>query len=673
MALHYRKDGGLDMRYSSSRAAMSSGFSMGASGFSGGGHFSPMNYGSNASSGLHYKKDGGLDMRYSSSRIASAFATPLSSRPPTSSELHYKKDGTMDMRYSSSRVASTSTAASPISRQPVSSGLHYKKDGGLDMRYSSSRVASASLAPSSSRPPTSSELHYKKDGTMDMRYNSSKAATSSIQSNNSSKHHYKKDGSLDMRYSSSRNTITNNNHEIPKYIPVTKTGIPDMRTTAAKDWVKQQAQNDTGEIPSWIPKTKDGSFDISKAITQEYLKWKDTTSKDYSPDQRLDYYSKKLADMLFQNLVENAREDQVDMPQYEMLPNTDDIQHQLCSRPNNSCPLRQNYRDDESDDDDDDNNNYSFRSARSHRNINCDIRSEVSELIPVINYEDLNIDFENPLGRGSFGTVYKGRWKYQIVAIKQLHLNRLSRQEKKSFVKEIKIMSSLGKHRNLVDLHGYTLEPLCLIMEYVQLGSLSYLLHYCEDPQIEAKITDGRIKKKIILGIVLGMIQLHKVEIVHGDLKPQNILITEDYTAKITDFGFATLRGKTSSSIASSKIADEQSQICGTAGYMAPELLSTSSPPEYSSDVYSFGIMFNEILQEEEPYADQFQNFAGRGPFGAVNHAKLGNRPRISGKTPIFLKHFIQKCWHQNPRNRPDFEQIFHDLKPSAVEIPHSF
>jgi serine/threonine protein kinase len=69
--------------------------------------------------------------------------------------------------------------------------------------------------------------------------------------------------------------------------------------------------------------------------------------------------------------------------------------------------------------------------------------------------------------------------------------------------------------------------------------------------------------------------------------------------------------------------------IGGTAGYMAPELLDSSSPPEFSSDVYSFGVLTNEVVAEKEPYSDQYRNFAGRGPFGAANYAKLGNRPRI--------------------------------------------
>jgi serine/threonine protein kinase len=169
------------------------------------------------------------------------------------------------------------------------------------------------------------------------------------------------------------------------------------------------------------------------------------------------------------------------------------------------------------------------------------------------------------------------------------------------------------------------------------------------------------------------MAQLHACSVVHGDLKPQNILISKDYIAKVTDFGFATLRGKTSSSIASSIVSNDDTAVCGTAAYMAPELLQSSSPPENSSDVYSFGVMLNEMIQEEEPYSDQFQNFAGRGPFGAVNYAKLGNRPRINATTPTFLKDFIEKCWNRDPDSRPTFEKIFKDLKSSHANFPNAF
>ena len=114
----------------------------------------------------------------------------------------------------------------------------------------------------------------------------------------------------------------------------------------------------------------------------------------------------------------------------------------------------------------------------------------------------------------------------------------------------------------------------------------------------------------------------------------------------MTDFGLATLRGKTSSTVASTEVSDddEASSVGGTSAYMAPELIDSTSPPDYSSVVYSFGIVLNEVVTEEEPYYDQFQNFAGRGPFGAANYAKLGRRPTIKKTTPTTVENLIIRC-----------------------------
>ncbi|CAF3862513.1 unnamed protein product [Rotaria sordida] len=481
--------------------------------------------------------------------------------------LHYKKDGTLDMRFNSSRAAVSSgfgmssfRYSEDVSYSPMPAELHYKKDRTLDMRYNSSKALATSCHVS--RPATSSQLHYKKDSTLDMRYTSSKNVMTS-----------------------SKSGYTYSGHDMPRNIPVTKAGIPDMRTTAAKEWVKEQARMGMNDIPSWIPRTKDNSLDLTKAVTQEYLKCKDTISTNCVPDQRLAYYCQKLEDMLFRKLIEDAPRDHVDMPEYEILPETNEIQRQLSSR--------------------------SIRSSIRYDDDDYDIPSEISESVTLINYRDLKINSEDKLGQGSFGIVYKGIWKNQTIAVKQSHLNKLTRQEKNSFVKEIKIMSTLGEHPNLVHSHGYTLDPLCLVMEYVEL-------------------------------------------------------------AKVTDFGLATLRAKTSSSIASSMTSDDGATICGTAGYMAPELLSSTKPPEYSSDVYSFGILLNEVIHEEEPYSDQYLNFAGREAFGAANYAQSGKRPNIKLGTPPCLKNLIEKCWHAYAQGRPSFKQIYQDLKPDHIKFPNS-
>jgi len=146
--LHYKKDGSLDMRYSSSRQAMSSGGGYGSSssGYSGYSAPSYSSHSSSSGSGLHYKKDGSLDMRYSSSKqaaasgVGSGYGSASSYSSGGASGLHYKKDGSLDMRYSSSKqAASLADNFNQMSVNPPSSDRHYKKDGSLDMRYRSSK------------------------------------------------------------------------------------------------------------------------------------------------------------------------------------------------------------------------------------------------------------------------------------------------------------------------------------------------------------------------------------------------------------------------------------------------------------------------------------------------------------------------------------------------------
>ncbi|GMF36177.1 unnamed protein product [Phytophthora lilii] len=152
--------------------------------------------------------------------------------------------------------------------------------------------------------------------------------------------------------------------------------------------------------------------------------------------------------------------------------------------------------------------------------------------------DDLEIDEDaEPIGHGGFGTVYKGKWNSKQVAIKKLHATKLTKKERKMFIRETLILGMLGDHPNIVQFYGYTLNPVSLVMEYVPKGSLSYLMHYCEDAQVEAKMTDGRVKLNILLGIAYGMAQLHECNVTHDDLKPQNVLITDDFHAKIADFG----------------------------------------------------------------------------------------------------------------------------------------
>ena len=145
--LHYKKDGSLDMRYSSSKEAMSSGRGYRSSSSSCSECCDPScsSDSSSSSSELHYKKDGTLDMRYSSSKqaVASGVGSGCGSASCCSEgdrELHYKKDGTLDMRYRSSKeAAGLVDNFSQMTVNTRSPNVYRKKDGSLDMPYRSSQ------------------------------------------------------------------------------------------------------------------------------------------------------------------------------------------------------------------------------------------------------------------------------------------------------------------------------------------------------------------------------------------------------------------------------------------------------------------------------------------------------------------------------------------------------
>jgi hypothetical protein len=170
--------------------------------------------------------------------------------------------------------------------------------------------------------------------------------------------------------------------------------------------------------------------------------------------------------------------------------------------------------------------------------------------------------FSEELGRGSFGIVYKGELKAaascNAVAVKRL--DRLAQDREKEFETELR---AIGKtcHKNLVRLIGYCDEGLhrMLVYEFMSNGSLADILFGQTKP-----IWNQRIG--FALGIARGLVYLHEecdAPIIHCDIKPQNILIDEYFTAKISDFGLAKLL-----------LADQSrtnTMIRGTRGYVAPE------------------------------------------------------------------------------------------------------
>ncbi|THG03779.1 hypothetical protein TEA_027250 [Camellia sinensis var. sinensis] len=202
-------------------------------------------------------------------------------------------------------------------------------------------------------------------------------------------------------------------------------------------------------------------------------------------------------------------------------------------------------------------------------------------------YEELRAmtsNFNDKLGEGGFGSVFQGTLSDGTkVAVKRL--NGFG-QVKKSFLAEVETISSIHQV-NLVRLIGFCAEKSyrLLVYEYMSHGSLDTWIFQRHQEQT----LGWQSRKKIIMDIAKGLAYLHeecRQKIFHLDIKPQNILLDEDFNAKISDFGLSKLIDK------------DQSQVVtlmrGTPGYLAPEWLSSIITEKV--DVYSFGVVVLEML-----------------------------------------------------------------------------
>ncbi|OIW15593.1 hypothetical protein TanjilG_08169 [Lupinus angustifolius] len=205
-----------------------------------------------------------------------------------------------------------------------------------------------------------------------------------------------------------------------------------------------------------------------------------------------------------------------------------------------------------------------------------------------------HFDEENVLSRGRYGLVFKASYLDGMV----LSIRRLP----EGFINEAifrKEAESLGKvkHRNLTVLRGYYAGPptdvRLLVYDYMPNGNLGTLLQ--EASQQDGHVLNWPMRHLIALGIARGLAFLHSVPIVHGDVKPQNVLFDADFEAHLSEFGLERL-----TNIANPAEASSSSTPIGSLGYVSPEAALTGQATK-EADVYSFGIVLLEILTGRKP------------------------------------------------------------------------
>ncbi|WKA06464.1 hypothetical protein VitviT2T_024361 [Vitis vinifera] len=205
-------------------------------------------------------------------------------------------------------------------------------------------------------------------------------------------------------------------------------------------------------------------------------------------------------------------------------------------------------------------------------------------------------NFKNKLGQGGFGSVYKGILQSgRIVAVKVLVMSKANGQD---FINEIATIGRIH-HVNIVQLVGFCVEgsKWALIYDFMPNGSLDKFIFLKGEKNIP--LSWDRLYK-IALGVAHGIKYLHQgcdMQILHFDIKPHNILLDEDFTPKVSDFGLAKLYS-TNESVVSLTAAR------GTLGYIALELFYKNvGHVSYKADVYSFGMLLMEMVGKQRHFS----------------------------------------------------------------------
>ncbi|RZB43275.1 serine/threonine-protein kinase STY46-like isoform X1 [Glycine soja] len=258
-----------------------------------------------------------------------------------------------------------------------------------------------------------------------------------------------------------------------------------------------------------------------------------------------------------------------------------------------------------------------------------------------------HLKYGTQIASGSYGELFKGVYCSQEVAIKVLKADHVNSELQREFAQEVYIMRKV-RHKNVVQFIGACTKPpgLCIVTEFMSGGSVYDYLHkqkgFFKFPTL----------LKVAIDVSKGMNYLHQHNIIHRDLKAANLLMDENCTVKVADFGVARVKAQSGVMTAET----------GTYRWMAPEVIE-HKPYDHKADVFSFGIVLWELLTGKLPYEYLTPLQA------AIGVVQKGLRPTIPKNTHPKYVELLERSWQQDPTLRPDFSEIIEILQQLAKEI----
>ena len=287
---------------------------------------------------------------------------------------------------------------------------------------------------------------------------------------------------------------------------------------------------------------------------------------------------------------------------------------------------------------------------------------------PLLLENALKVDSSDLLGRGGFSTVFRGELRREntektCVAVKSysftspqdsaLDANRdtiIPESVNRQMRRESVILCSLN-HPNIVKIFGVVPERGWIIMEYCTQGSLKSLLDDEEKDFTLSELT------KFALATASGLAYLHSgdVSIVHGDLKADNVLVRENNSICLCDFGLSEAKNR------SKTITGGLSPRGFTVQWTAPEILK-NQPKTKATDVYSLAMTIWEIFERKNPYGDMLDMIV-------INQILSNVRPEIGERVPLEFRRLVQKSWDKHAKARPSAEQVAFTLLKYTLDV----
>ncbi|XP_048422229.1 LEAF RUST 10 DISEASE-RESISTANCE LOCUS RECEPTOR-LIKE PROTEIN KINASE-like 1.3 isoform X2 [Pyrus x bretschneideri] len=289
--------------------------------------------------------------------------------------------------------------------------------------------------------------------------------------------------------------------------------------------------------------------------------------------------------------------------------------------------------------------------------------------VKVFSYTELEEATENfnpakELGDGGFGTVYYGKLQDgRVVAVKRLYENNFKRVEQ--FMNEVEILTRL-EHRNLVKLYGCTSKrsrELLLVYEYIPNGTVADHLH---GKRVESGFLSWPVRLNIAIETADALAYLHRNDVIHRDVKSNNILLEDDFCVKVADFGLSRLFPNDATHVSTAPQ--------GTPGYVDPEYYQCYQLTD-KSDVYSFGVVLIELLSSLQAVDTNRHrldiNLANLAVNKIQNH--LVNElvdPLLGFETNVSVRRMTTavaelafRCLQQEKDMRPTMDEVLKGLK----------